>query len=266
MARRAISRIRGIVTGASGGIGEAIARQLVAEGGQILLVARRGERLEAIAASLAGAAGRPRVLCGDITEEAVRRAALEQCRAEFGGLDLLVNNAGVGTLGRFAESTPERLRQVMEVNFFAPVELIRAAVPQLAAGRQPLVVNLGSILALRGIPLASEYCASKFALRGFSQSLRAELAARGIGVLVVNPGSTETEFFDHALVPGRYPWRQPRGMPPDLVARRTVTAIRRGQHEVTIGLAGQCLACAERLVPRLLDRVMERYGRVKSEG
>lgn len=265
MARRDISGIRGVVTGASGGIGAAIARHLVTAGGRILLVARRADRLEAIAASLAGAPGRAHILAGDITEDRVRRAALEQCRDAFGGLDLLVNNAGVGSLGRFAESTPERLRQVMEVNFFAPVELIRAALPDLAAGRQPLVANVGSILALRAIPLASEYCASKFALRGFSQSLRAELAARGIDVLVVNPGSTQTEFFDHALVPGRYPWRQPAGMSPDVVARRTVEAIRQGRHEVTIGLAGQCLAWAERLFPRFVDRMMASYGRKGEE-
>lgn len=260
MARRELSGIRGIVTGASGGIGEALARQLVSAGGRILLVARRAERLQEIAASLAGAAGRAVVLAGDITGESLRQAAVEKSRDEFGGLDLLVNNAGVGTLGRFEQSAPERLRQVMEVNFFAPVELIRAALPDLAAGRRPLIVNVGSILARRGIPHAAEYCASKFALRGFSQSLRAELAGRGIDVLQVNPGSTETEFFDHALVPGKYPWRQPRGMSPDVVARRTLTAMRRGRREVTIGLSGQCLAWAERLCPGLLDRILARYG------
>ena len=95
----------------------------------------------------------------------------------YGGLDLLVNNAGIGAQGRFAEADPARLRQIMEVNFFAPAEMTRAALPLLKQGRRPMIVNIGSILGHRGIPGTSEYCASKFAVQGFSESLRAELVA-----------------------------------------------------------------------------------------
>jgi short-subunit dehydrogenase len=268
MAHREITGLRGIVTGASGGIGEAIARRLVQAGARILLVARRGERLEKIAAELNGelpagsaaAAGQADFLAGDITDPAIRSEAVTRCQARFGGLDLLVNNAGVGCLGRFEQSSPQRLRQVMDVNFFAAVELTRTALPALHAGRTPIVVNVGSILAHRAIPHASEYCASKFALRGFSESLRAELAPRGIDVLLVTPGSTDTEFFDHALERGKYPWRQSRGVSPEIVARRTLSAIRRGRHEVTIGLSGQFLIWANRLFPGVVDWVMRGYG------
>jgi len=267
MAHRQITGLRGIVTGASGGIGEAIARQLVQAGARILMVARRGDRLEKIAAELnaksvdaAFAIGQADFLAGDVTDPAVHGAAVARCQARFGGLDLLVNNAGVGSLARFEQSSPERMRQVMEVNFFAAVELTRAALPALHAGRQPIVVNVGSILSHRAIPHAGEYCASKFALRGFSESLRAELAPRGIDVLLVTPGSTETEFFDHALEKGKYPWRQPRGVSPDYVARRTIEAIRRGRHEVVIGTSGHFLVWANRLFPRVVDWVMGRYG------
>ncbi len=264
MVHREIIGLRGIVTGSSGGIGESLARQLVHAGAQILLVARRGDRLEKIAAELAanstGAMGQTDFLVGDITDPAVRSEAVARCQTRFGGLDLLVNNAGVGSLGRFEQSSAERLRQVMEVNFFAAVELTRAALPALHAGRTPMVVNVGSILAHRAIPHASEYCASKFALRGFSESLRAELSPRGIDVLLVTPGSTDTEFFDHALERGKYPWPQPRGVSPDIVARRTLSAIRRGQHEVTIGLPGHFLIWASRLFPGVVNRVMGRFG------
>jgi short-subunit dehydrogenase len=264
MAHREITGLRGIVTGASGGIGAALARRLVAAGARILLVARRADRLEKIVAELAGSPGQADFLPGDVTDPAIRAEAVARCQAHFGGLDLLVNNAGVGALGRFDCSSPEHLRQVLEVNFFAPVELTRAALPALRAGQTPIIVNVGSILAHRAIPHAGEYCASKFALRGFSESLRAELASEGIDVLLITPGSTDTEFFDHALVPGKYPWRQPRGVSPDLVARRTLAAIRRGKHEVTIGLSGRLLILANRLAPRIVDRVLSRYGDAKA--
>src|SRR4029079_8217356 len=113
--------------------------------------------------------------------------------------DLLINNAGVGALGRFEEAGAERLRRIMEVNFFALVEMARLAIPALQQGRRPLIVNISSILGHRAVPRSSEYCASKFAVQGFSESLRAELTRLKIGVLVVSPGTTATEFFDHAV-------------------------------------------------------------------
>ena len=119
---------------------------------------------------------------------------MEAVQQETGGLDLLVNNAGVGALGEFAEADPQRLRTVMEVNFFAPAELIRAAMPLLRAGEQPMIVNIGSVLGHRAVPLKSEYCASKFALHGFSDAVRAELADQGIDLLMVSPSTTQRSF------------------------------------------------------------------------
>jgi short-subunit dehydrogenase len=258
--KRELRGLRGIVTGASSGIGAAIARELVQQGAQLVLVARRGEALAELSASLASAPGKTELLVGDITDPQIRAAAIDRCRQRFGGLDLLVNNAGVGAVGRFAEADADRLRRVMEVNFFAPAELIRAALPALEQGRQPLVVNIGSILAHRAIPHASEYCASKFALRGLSEALRPELSTLGVSLLNVHPGSTETEFFDHALSQGKYPWRQPRGVSPSEVAKQTVAAIRHDQRELVIGLPGKLLVWANRLAPRLVDRVLARYG------
>src|SRR5204862_1887651 len=121
---------------------------------------------------------------------------------EFGGLDALVNNAGIGALGRFDQADEARLRQVMEVNFFAPAEFVREALPHLKAGNRPIVVNIGSVLGHRAVPEKSEYCASKFALHGFSDALRAELAPLGIDVLLVSPSTTTSEFFAAAALAG----------------------------------------------------------------
>src|SRR5204863_9708761 len=99
---------------------------------------------------------------GDVTQPSDRAAALEMARLEFGGLDALVNNAGIGALGRFDEGGESRLRQVMEVNFFAPAQFIREALPLLKTGNRPIIVNVSSVLGHRAIPDMSEYCASKF--------------------------------------------------------------------------------------------------------
>ena len=106
-----------------------------------------------------------------------------------------MNNAGIGALGRFAESSPERLRQIMELNFFAAAETDSTGLAAAQAGATPIVVNVGSILGHRGIPRSSEYCASKFALRGLSESLRAELAPLGIDLLVGQPGHDQDRFL-----------------------------------------------------------------------
>src|SRR5205085_10807559 len=132
-----------------------------------------------------------------------------------------INNAGIGAVGPFEDAGEERLRRVMEVDFFAPAELIRGALPLLKGGHHPIIVNIGSVLGHRAVPGKSEYCASKFALHGFSDALRAELAPQGIDVLLVSPSTTVSEFFDVATRQGDG-LRGPFGaMPAETVARRT---------------------------------------------
>jgi len=260
MPSRSIAGCRTLLTGGSSGIGRALATQLVVEGAQLLVVARRPERLAELAASVVNASGRLEVLVGDITVPDARQAAIERMRQLYGGMDLLVNNAGIGAAGLFSEAAPERLRRVMEVNFFAATEMVRLSLPLLRAGNRPMIVNVSSILGHRGIPGSAEYCASKFALQGFSESLRAELSPAGIDVLVVSPGTTQTEFFERSIdaAMNRRPERQ--GMDPSLVARRSLAAIRRGKHEIVVGASGKLLVWANRLFPRLLDAILARYG------
>jgi short-subunit dehydrogenase len=148
----------------------------------------------------------------------------------------------------------------MEVNLFALAEMTREALPLLKQGRQPLIVNIASILGHRGIPYAAEYCASKFAVRGFSESLRAELTPHGIGLLVVSPGTTDTEFFDH-LIENRIqmPWAKQTPVPASLVAQRTLRAMRSSRHEIIPNFRGRLLIYLNRLAPRFLDRWMAGY-------
>ena len=257
--------MRGIVTGASGGIGREIAIELARRGARLALTARRRSRLEQTAEAIQAAVGdggpAPVLIEGDITDNDLRRRLLAAVQDEFGGLDFLVNNAGVGALGPFLDADEERLRQVMEVNFFAPVELIRAAAPLLGKGRRPMIVNVGSVLGHRGVPNKSEYCAAKFALHGFSDALRAELAGDGVDVLLVSPSTTKTEFFDNVLNKQTEPAAaQSLAMSAQAVAVRTVRAMQAGRHEVILSTGGKLLVWLDRLCPPLANRIIAKFG------
>jgi short-subunit dehydrogenase len=260
MARRKIAGIRAVVTGASSGIGREIARQLCQQGAKVVAAARRAERLHQLAQQVQAEGGTIEVLAGDITDPMFQLKVIQRAQEKFGGLDLLVNNAGVGCVGLFEQSTPARMREVMEVNFFALVEMTRLAFPFLKLGRRPMVVNIGSILGRRGVPYNTEYCASKFAVQGFSEALRAEWAKHGIDVLVVHPGTTETEFFDRLIHRSGGPrWPKHRPVPAEYVARKVLQAIRRGKHEIVPYRWGKMLLWLNRLFPRLTDWLMTKF-------
>jgi len=259
MARRTISGLRTIVTGATSGIGRALVVELIRRRANVVAMGRRADRLQSLAAEVA-APERYRFLTGDVTRREDRAAALEMARREFGGLDCLVNNAGIGALGRFEAADEARLRQALEVNFFAPAEFIREALPLLKAGHRPIIVNIGSVLGHRAMPEKSEYCASKFALHGFSGALRAELASQGIDVLLVSPSTTTSEFFDVAAGQSTKPHGRFGAMPAETVARHAVSAIAAGRHEIILSLGGKFLVWLDRLCPPIADWLASRYG------
>lgn len=260
---RTIADSRVIVTGASSGIGKAMAETLARRKARLLLTARREEVLADLKNTLAQQGAKAvEYVAGDIADHELRSQLIEQAERRWGGLDVLINNAGVSAHGRFADSDEKTLRQIMEVNLFAAVELTRAALPTLRSGRDPAIVNMGSILGHRGVPYNSEYCASKFALRGWSEAIRAELVSDGIDVLLVSPGTTDTEFFEHLVAArGTPPWQSSRAISPEAVARQVVAALERGRREIFPNWHGRALVGVNRLIPRAVDRLLERYGR-----
>ncbi len=261
MPHRSLTGRRALVTGASSGIGRTIAVQLAERGCDLVLVARREERLLAAADEIRRLGCRVVCVVGDITDEGVRAQAIEAARDELGGLDILVNNAGVAAHGRFAESSQARARPLMELNYFAPLELIRIAVPVLQNGTQPIIVNIGSILGERASPHKSEYSASKHALHGFSEAIRPEFARIGIDILLVVTGPTETEHFDVLLEDkGALPWGDPPRQSAEAVARQIVGAIERGRGRIVTGWRSRVWLLFDRLVPSLVDRLLRRFG------
>ena len=259
MARRKIQSSRVVVTGASSGIGFELAKQFLQAGCKVIATARRLEQLQNLE-QFGDTTSQLIVIDGDITSSEIRNKLVQTAADKFGGLDLLVNNAGVGGLGRFEESNEGCLRQIMEINFFAPVELIRAAIPVMKQGVHPMIVNISSVLGHRAVPEKGEYCASKFALHGFSDSLRAEMAG-SIDVLLVSPSTTQSEFFDNAVENhSQRDWTPKKAMPAEVVARKTLQAIRAGKHEVILTIGAKGLVLLDRLAPTLANRIVQKYG------
>jgi short-subunit dehydrogenase len=259
MARRSLAGLRVLLTGASSGIGRELAIQLVEQGANVLALARRQDRLEQLAREIS----RPDQFTfrvANVTNSLHRSEVIQDCRDRWNGLDVLINNAGSGAIGPFAASDETRLRQVMEVNFFAPVELTRLALPLLRQGNKPIVVNVSSVLGHRAVPQKSEYCASKFALHGFSDALRAELVGDKIDVLLVSPSTTQTEFFDKVAGDKQKPRGRFGAKSPAYVARATLRAIRAGRHEVILSTGGRFLVWLDRLCPPLADRLVAWWG------
>lgn len=250
-----------IITGASSGIGRELAKQLAAEGCRLVINARRKDRLEELATELAGAGAQCVIVDGDVTESSVRDRMLIAAKEHFGGLDILINNAGVGAMGRFDEASEERLRQVFEVNFFAVAEFMRESLGLLKAGNEPVIVNLSSVLGHRAVPLKSEYCASKFAIHGLSDAIRAELSRDGVDLLLVSPSTTDSEFFDAAIDdPTKRDWKKGGAMSPEVVAKRTLRAIRKRRHEIILTFGGRILVWLDRMIPGIANRIIAKFG------
>jgi short-subunit dehydrogenase len=247
------------ITGASQGIGRALAVAAAARGVRVLAVARSDSLLAELKDEVIQQGGILETVAGDIIIPADRQRMLTAAERYFGGLDILVNNAGIGATGHFAEVSPDRLRQIMEVNFFGLTEMTRAFLPLLRQGRTPAVVNISSIAGKRGIPARSEYSASKFAVQGFSEALRAELAKDGTDVLVVCPGLTQTNFSQNMIEQkARLQMDHMRGMTSEQVALATLRAIASGRNETCLTFQGKLMVLVSRFLPRLADRIAAR--------
>ena len=257
--KREVRGRRLLITGASGGIGRALAEQAAAEGARVALAARSADKLQELADALTSKGADVLAVPADVTVAADRARLLETVSARLGGLDVLVNNAGVASWGHFSGSSEEILRQVMEVNFFAPTELIRLAAPLLMRGQQPAIVNVSSMCGRRGMPAWPEYSASKFALCGLTEALRGEMVRYDIDVLLIVPGLTRSDLREHMLRnEGRMKIDFSKGLPAEDVARRILAALRNNRRETVIGRDARWMLRMNRFFPRLLDWLLGR--------
>jgi len=195
---RALAEQVVIVTGASAGIGDAIARRLAAGGARLVLTARRADRLAALARALDPAGTRVGAVAGDVTAEADRRRVVDEALGRFGRIDALVNNAGYGTRGPVEQVPLDLIRRNFETNLFSLIALTQLVIPHLRAQGSGRIVNLGSVAGRIARPLSSVYDSTKHALEAITDGLRGELRPFGVEVVLIRPGFILTEFVDAA--------------------------------------------------------------------
>ena len=259
-------RLRGsriLLTGASEGIGRALALQLARRGARLVLAARDAARLESIAAECRAAGAEAHAMPTDVSDPRACASLVDAAGAALGGLDVLVNNAGTTMWARFdAISDLGIFERLMRVNYLAAVWLTHAALPQLKASRG-LVVGVASIAGLTGVPERSGYAASKHALVGFLESLRIELEPEGVGVTLVAPDFVLSETHRRAAGAdgqplGESPLREDGIMTAEDCARLVRRAINRRDRLVIATLRGRLGYRLKPFVPRWLDAIAAR--------
>jgi short-subunit dehydrogenase len=240
-----------LVTGASSGIGRSIAVALAADGSDLVVVARRRDRLEELAAELERTHGvKVEVLVADMSDPEQLALVEDRLRA---GVDLLVNNAGVGGQGPFAEIPLERQDRQIRLNVLAPVRLSHAALEHMLARGRGGILNVSSIAGLQPMPYVATYAATKAYLSSFSNALHEEVRGHGVSVTNLLPGFTTTEFhgvanINRSIVP-RFAW-----MKAENVARAGLRAVAQGRAQCVPGLGYRILSGVSAMTPWSLSR------------
>ena len=239
-----------LITGASDGIGAACAEAFRRRGAKLALAARNRDKLERVAG------GGALVLAGDLLERDARERAVQSTLAHFGRIDVLVNNAGVGLYAPTWKAPIDEVRRMLELNFFAAVEMTQLALPQMLERRSGTIVNVSSIAGKVPLPWFTLYTASKYALSGMTDGLRIELRAHGVHCVLVCPGYVRTGFQGNALA-GKPPdklWRMKKfAITPEQCAEALVRGVERNRRTVVVPRLGWGLILLRGLLPGLVD-------------
>jgi NAD(P)-dependent dehydrogenase (short-subunit alcohol dehydrogenase family) len=250
-----------VVTGASSGIGRATGLAFAHRGARVVLAARRAEALEQLARDCQAAGGQALAVPTDLTDEAAVAELARRAVERFGRIDIWVNNAGVYLLGPLEATPPEAFRRVLETNFFGYVHGARAVLPQFRQQGQGVLINNASVYAHIAAPWLTAYVSSKFAVRGFSEALRQELAdLPGVHICTVSPSPIDTPIFaSTANYSGRAVTAPPPTYPPEQVARAILASARHPRRERIVGGAGRLATLAELVAPRPFERINRGY-------
>ena len=240
---------RALVTGASSGIGEAFARGLATRGDDLVLVARRRDRLEALAADLGGQGGGVEVLPADLTAEEGLVAVERRLRALTEPVDLLVNNAGFGSSGPFAELDIDRELEMIDLNVVALVRLTRAGLDAMGQRGAGAIVNVSSLASFQALPLTATYAATKAFVTSFTEALAEESRGSGVRLQALCPGLTRTDF--HATADWKLGWLPATTwQSPEQVVDASLAALAQGRVVVIPGVVNRVAARASWLLPR----------------
>ena len=256
-----------LITGGSRGLGLVLARQICAVGGKVALIARDADELERAKADLARRGGAALTVQGDLLDTGQIQSAIRQIIDRFGKIDILINNAGIIEVGPLQHMTREDFERAMRLHFWAPFELILQIVPEMRTWGGGRIVNISSIGGKLAVPHLAPYSASKFALTGFSDALRAELARDNIHVTTVTPGMMRTGSHVNARFKGKhdieFAWFAASAAAPlismnaERAARKILAACRRGQPSLTLTFAARTAILGNALFPNITGYMMK---------
>jgi short-subunit dehydrogenase len=231
-----------LITGASGGIGSATARELARQGANVILAARRADLLDTLATELSTSGVEALAVPTDLTDSAQIERLVERALERFGKIDILVNNAGIGTPRSLAKTPPDAIRRELEINLVGAILLTRAVLPEMLERRRGAIISIASVAG--HVAVEPLYSATKFGIRGFSHSLRRQLRGSGVTVSVVSPGFIRTPMTRGNRLP----------MPgPAIVARRIAKLVRKPKREVIVPGVYRIAVWIERYLPWLVD-------------
>lgn len=259
-----------VLTGASAGIGEALALAMAREGARLTLAARNGASLEALAARCVALGGEALAVPTDVSDEGQCRALIDAAAARWGGVDILINNAGISMVTTFGEVRDLGVfERLMRVNYLGAVYCTHHALKHLEASRG-LVVAVSSLTGKTGVPFRTGYAASKHAMQGFFDSLRIEVAPAGVAVCVISPGFVATDIRAHALGPDGAPLgASPRdesareNMPLDECVSLMMAAIRGRKRELVMTRRARLGLWLKLVAPGLVDKIAAYTARKK---
>ncbi|NSW93360.1 MAG: SDR family oxidoreductase [Bacteroidales bacterium] len=246
-----------IVTGASSGIGEAVAREFARHGSKVVLAARSENRLAEITNEIKAEKGEAFYVKTDVSKEEECKKLIEETVARYGTVNILVNNAGISMRAVFDDVDLKVLHRLMDVNFWGTVYCTKYALPYLVSNRGS-VIGVSSVAGFHGLPGRTGYSASKFAMHGFLETLRIENLKRGLHVMIIAPGFTATEIRKHALTAdgseqGESPRKEERLKSPEYVAKWVLKGIRKRKRNKILTWDGRITALFQRILPGVID-------------
>jgi len=239
-----------LVTGASAGIGAALAREAANDGHDVVLVARRREPMEALAAELKSSTGKEiTVIPADLSRPGAAAALMKTVEQRGLAIDTLINNAGLGDTGRFDQENPERIFSMLQVNIIALTELTRLVLPQMVARKRGKVMLVASVAAFQPGPGMSVYYATKSYVLSFGRAIAHELRGTGVTITTLCPGATTSEFAQVANMQGSAIFEGPTVMTAAEVARQGYAALKAGRSQIITGLLNRIIAMSTRVTP-----------------
>lgn len=253
-----------LLTGATGGIGKHLALMLARKGANMILVGRDSGKLAALSQQIQDKGGKAKTIAADLEVEGSVQQVAQQALQLFNGVDILINNAAILDFIQFEDQSPERIAQMVHTNVTAPLQLTNALLPHFKASNQGQLVMIGSILGSLGFPHYATYCATKFAIHGFSQALRRELVETNIGVTYIAPRGVNTPMND-AVTLAMLAKTGGNIDEPEKVAAIIVKAIEQEKQEVFIGQPESFFAWLNGLLPSVVNIGLKKQAKLARE-